>query len=129
MANHYLELSTMLKVQTPEEKAWLKAELKILEEKSELTLEPMGFDYEFEKDGLWIHSENATPELVAEFVQRFLAKFHPDKMFAFSWAYYCSKPRLDEFGGGAAIVRADGYETIDATGEAQKLLSEWGEEL
>lgn len=126
MANNYLELSTMLKVQTPEEKAWLEAELKILEEEES---QPMGFDYQFEKDGLWIHSENADPDQIASFVQRFLAAFHPDKFFVFSWAYYCSKPRLDEFGGGAAIVRGDGYETIDATGEAKKLLSEWGEEL
>ena len=42
---------------------------------------------------------------VAIFAQALLDELEIDEPFCFSWAYTCSKPRIDEFGGGACKVR------------------------
>lgn len=41
---------------------------------------------------------------VAYIVQAFIKKFRPDMVFTMTWAEYCSKPRLGEFGGGWSVV-------------------------
>ena len=69
-----------------------------------------GFVWEFceDHDHLWMHtSEGGNTGHVAHLAQKFLKKFDPQSHFAFTWAYYCSKPRLDEQGGGAAVVTAE----------------------
>jgi len=52
-------------------------------------------------DGTWFD-----PEGFAEFVQAFLKKFRPASCAAASYSYTCSRPRRDEFGGGAVFVTA-----------------------
>lgn len=57
---------------------------------------------------LWVYTEESgSPEDAAAAVQAFLAKFRPAEILGFEWANTCSKPRLDSFGGGAALVTAD----------------------
>lgn len=67
------------------------------------------------KQCLWISHgmESGDPEAAAVFIQHLLAKFHPDGCFELSWASFCSKPRLDEFSGGAAFITADHIEYIN----------------
>lgn len=67
----------------------------------------VGFHAEFESDGLWLHDdgESIDVEHAAALAQALLDGLKIDEPFVFSWAYTCSKPRLDEFGGGACAVR------------------------
>jgi hypothetical protein len=60
------------------------------------------------EDHLWCYSEeSAHMEQLADYVQAVLEKFDlPDKV-GWAWAETCSKPRLDEFGGGAVVVTKD----------------------
>lgn len=67
------------------------------------------FAYEWLDDGIVFYSEETgSPEQVAHLVQKFLQRFHPDKSWGLTWANVCSKPRPDEFGGGAVLVTAQG---------------------
>lgn len=66
-----------------------------------------GFRAVLEEDGLWIYDdgENINTEHVAILAQVLLDELEIDEPFIFSWSYTCSKPRVDEFGGGACAVR------------------------
>lgn len=67
----------------------------------------VGFEVSFEEKGLWIHDngESFSPGHVEALVQVLLDDLQIDTPFVFSWANTCSKPRVDEFGGGACLVR------------------------
>lgn len=70
---------------------------------------------------MWIYAEEAgDPDQVAAFLQAYLQKFNPTGSLWFSWAYTCSKMRVNEFGGGAAIVTSDAIKFIDAQQWAQE---------
>ena len=58
------------------------------------------------KPALWLHSENGGIDAVCAFVQHLLQKFDPKGRVAFEWSHDCSKPRVDAYGGGAALVTA-----------------------
>lgn len=47
------------------------------------------------------------PDLVAELIRAFLAKFRPKECLAFEYAFTCDKPRPGNFGGGAFLVTAE----------------------
>lgn len=63
------------------------------------------------ENSLWIHGSDV--ELACAFTQHLLQKFDPGAVVKFSWANACSKPCLDAFGGGAAIVTASDVKTMD----------------
>jgi hypothetical protein len=70
---------------------------------------------------VWISAEESgDPDQVVAFLQAYLQRFNPTGSLWFSWAYTCSKMRVNEFGGGAAVVRAAGTTFIDAQGWAQE---------
>jgi len=61
-----------------------------------------------EKEGVWFYADECgNVEAVGELVQEFLKKFRPNDCFSLTYATYCSKLRLGEFGGGAIFVTAD----------------------
>lgn len=63
---------------------------------------------------LWLHDdESGEPEQVAEFLRAYLKKFNPGGSLWFSWAYTCSKMRVNEFGGGAVVVTATKVTFLD----------------
>lgn len=65
------------------------------------------FDSEIEDNTLYLSSmECGNPDQVAIFVRAYLQTFHPDRWAGFEWAYTCSSPRPDGFGGGAAFITA-----------------------
>ncbi len=66
--------------------------------------------------GLWLHSDNGGVEALCAFLQHLLQKFDPHGRVTFEWSHDCSKPRLDAYGGGAAIVTAQEIKTI-STGQ------------
>ena len=54
---------------------------------------------------VWVGSEDSGDvDYTADLVQAFLRRFELDLVVAFQWANTCSKPRLDAFGGGAAVI-------------------------
>lgn len=56
-----------------------------------------------EDNGIAIYGICCLEELVA-LIQKFLLRFHPDKMFGFTWAETCSRPVVDAFSGGAVVI-------------------------
>ena len=56
--------------------------------------------------GLWLHSGDGGVDAVCAFIQHLLQKFDPRGHVAFEWSNDCSKPRVDAYGGGAALVTA-----------------------
>ncbi len=58
------------------------------------------------KHGLWLHSIYGGVDAVCLFIQHLLQKFDPQGKVSFEWSHDCSKPRVDAYGGGAAIITA-----------------------
>jgi len=75
---------------------------------------------------LWIHDDGGYVDVdqIAAFVHRFLKQFRPDEGFKTTWACTCSKPRVDEFGGGAIVATAKGWRAAGAQELYEDLLKE-----
>ena len=121
MANNYCELSAMLEVpadKLEQAKAiCLRVEQKLEEE------DYCNAVWEVERDGIWFHhDESADPDHVAEIARAVIEELELDEPFYCSWAYTCSKPRIDEFGGGAFVIKR-GKETqwVDAMNRIREL--------
>lgn len=102
MANNYTQFSEALAEIKPEGIAWLKEQLE----------EGGPFEgcceFEFETESsLWIYAEESGDlEQTVDLVQQYLQKFDPDYAWTMTWASWCGKPRIGEFGGGAVVVTA-----------------------
>lgn len=89
---------------------------------AELQAHTEGWCFEVEADvveahpGLWLHSSNGDIEAACAFIQHLLKKFDPAGQVTFEWSHDCSKPRVDAYGGGAAIVTAKEIKTM-STGQ------------
>ena len=71
-------------------------------------VERMGLDGAI---GLWIYSEeDGSPSDVVAFALRLAAAVELDGTWFFSWANVCDRPRIDSFGGGAAVLDFDARE-------------------
>jgi len=69
------------------------------------------------KCGVWFHEEESGNPEDVEFIARKLIDYlEINEPFYCSWAYTCSKPRINEFGGGALVMKRK-YDTYwcDAT--------------
>ena len=66
--------------------------------------------------GVWLHSGNGGIDAVCAFIQHLLGKFNPTGRVELEWSNDCSKPRVDAYGGGAAIITAHKIKTM-TTGE------------
>ena len=78
-------------------------------------------DWQFETDpsdktDLWLHSDSGAIDAVCAFIQHLLQRYAPDDCVGLEWSNDCSKPRLDAFGGGAAIITATTIKSL-TTGE------------
>jgi len=78
-----------------------------------------------EKPGVWFHGdESANVEHLAVIARALIEELEIDEPFLCSWSYTCSKPRIDEFGGGAfAIIRGKETHWVDAMCNVQ----DWAE--
>ena len=70
--------------------------------------------------GLWLHSDCGGIDAVCAFIQHLLRKFDPQGCVTFEWSHDCSKPRVDAFGGGAAIITAQEIKTMSTWGWLQE---------
>jgi hypothetical protein len=79
---------------------------------------------EVEESSVWFYSdEYINPAHVAEIARALVEELEIDEPFYCSWAYTCSKLRVDEFGGGAfGIVRGKPTIWVDAMSEVQRLV-------
>ena len=77
-------------------------------------------DWQFETEaessvgcGLWFHSDSGGIDAVCAFIQHLLQTFDPGRRVIFEWSHDCSKPRVDAYGGGAAIITANEIKTMN----------------
>lgn len=128
IANNYTQFSFAVSLDTDEEKEWAERAVAHVNQweqgddpdvagnEFDAVIPPDGYtfyDVEIDDDGLWFHADEAgDPDHVAQFVEEFLRRFRPDDHVGFSWADTCTKPRLDEFGGGAMVITAHGTEAM-----------------
>lgn len=139
MANNYLQFSTELALNNDEEKEWMKRYLplfdgecegapellKSLAREAELAGTPEGYlaikrlvtdecctSWQLDKDDrVWFYAEECgEPKMILALVHVFLARFNRDDTFTLTWASYCSKLRLDEFGGGAGYATKKNFD-------------------
>jgi hypothetical protein len=82
-------------------------------ESLETHLEEWCFDIEKENRGVWLHSQYGGIDAACAFIQHLLVKFNPDGVVTFEWSHDCTKPRIDAYGGGAAIVTANKIKTMN----------------
>jgi len=83
-------------------------------------LAPVIEDWQFEVDadssadnhGLWLHSTYGGVDAACAFIQHLLQKFDPQGKVSFEWSHDCSKPRVDAYGGGAAVITAQEIKTM-----------------
>lgn len=104
-------------------------------ELEELAKDATGYEYagismeymENETDPfLWIYADEcANAEYIGFILQKYLQYFGiKDRFIGFEWANTCSKPRLDEFGGGAAVVSHDDMKFMNTGRWIEKTIRE-----
>lgn len=134
MANNYQESSSFLSV--PKEKLPEAKEIidRIVAELENSEDEPCGCSADVEglagniPCGVWFHGdESINVEHVAMIARELVECLELNEPFFCSWAYTCSKPRIDEFGGGAFVIKR-GYETYwcDARNHVEQQLESGG---
>jgi hypothetical protein len=112
MADYYTQFSVELPMSEPEQ---VNAVRKLLcdwesGDLPEVESEWRSFQLEFEERDngtiAWIHDDagDGSPNEVILFVQLLAERSPCEGRWGFSWAFTCSKPRVDSFGGGAAVV-------------------------
>ncbi len=107
MADNYTQFSAFLQV--PADKMDLARV--IIDRETERLQEDDEYGYCdnlacMDRDGVWFHTEESgNPEQVEIVARALVEELKIDEPFICSWAYTCSKPRIDEFGGGALLVR------------------------
>jgi hypothetical protein len=74
-------------------------------------------------DALWAYSDGGCADVDAAIalIQRFLRDFAIKGGVILSWADYCSKPRANEFSGGAALITRDNVVIEDPVERCKRL--------
>jgi hypothetical protein len=103
MANNYRLLSQLIKYNSEEQRNWLKERF---EADSEHDEGPMCSYTNEEKDkAFWIYTEESGDvERIADLVADYQTAFDLTEPWILEWADTCSKPRLEEFTGGAVAA-------------------------
>lgn len=123
MANNYTQSSSQLEI--PKDKhAQAQAIIDKFMQQFEDDDGYCGIEVELEPDGVWIYGEESFDvDQAAELAQMLVDELEIEEPFVFSWAYSCSKMRLDEFGDGACLVRKGlPCEVIDASNYIKSLI-------
>jgi hypothetical protein len=77
-------------------------------------------DWSFEVDadgesGIWLHSDSGGIDAACAFIKHLLQKFNSKRRVEFEWSHDCSKPRVDAYGGGAAVITAEKIATMSTS--------------
>jgi hypothetical protein len=105
MANNYTTFSSWMGIHTNSiDKA--KDIIAMIASDLENDDDSLNCDVEVEEDGVWFSSEiDGNVDHVEIIAKRLVEELAINKPFFCSWAYTCSKCRVDEFGGGAFVVQ------------------------
>lgn len=77
--------------------------------------ESCGFGWELRDDHLWVNHEGGDDTgRLCYFMSKFLRINRPTAHWGFTWAAWCSKPRIGEQDGGGVVVTATGF--VEQTG-------------
>ena len=110
MADYYTQFSVLLpkvdSVKLAEFMAAVEARHEAADEEGDWDYLPLeGLEYELRDGELWLYAvENGHVMAASELIQEFLNYFELDGGIYMSWACTCSKPRINEFDGGAVVV-------------------------
>ena len=118
MANNYCESSSFIKIDPGYIEQAGDIVTRVLAEFEE-TDEGCGIIVDVEEHGVFIRGEETfNAEQAAVLVKALVEELSLEGVRMCSWAYTCSKPRIDEFGGGAfAVVKGQDTIFIDAASE------------
>lgn len=101
MADNYLQFSTIVPCETEEQQTWLMERLVAQEDEYICEFSRDDADRRFD---VWVYAdEGGQVEYLADIVCEFQTRFSIDKPWSLEFAETCSKPRLDEFSGGAVV--------------------------
>lgn len=138
MANNYSLFSIRLNAdpeRAAEELKWLKDKTKRLEDGKAV----FGYSghagwavdcYDTAPNTIYLSSEiTFDPEGLGILLMNYLKEFHDEQVLKVEWAETCSKPKPDEFGGGAMVVSLDGFEFFHTSQWALRKQAEWQELL
>lgn len=138
MANNYTEFSVLLPKVAEEKLAAfmeaVEARQEAAEEEDEYESMPLrGMEYEMLDGELWLHAdESGDVSAAADLIQDFLVHFDIAGGIYMSWACTCSKPRINQFDGGAVVVTRKemlwlgAYDVLKMATEAGvEVLNEW----
>jgi hypothetical protein len=117
MADNYIQLSTQVECETEEQATWLA---------EELGFRPScGVEIQKDNKTVWLYGEESVDlDQMVKVLCEFQTHFKLKTPVSFSWANTCSKLRLDEFSGGAVVVKDGKSYWVDAQCWAQKKLKE-----
>ena len=105
MANNDLQFSTDIEDLSHEERAWWTKAIEDLDKGEEEHEGYVDFQWAFQGGNLWLHAEESGDvNQLCDVVHEFIKANRPEYIFTIEWGETCSRPRLDEFGGGAAVV-------------------------
>lgn len=121
MADYYTHFSFEVLV-NKEQSAWFLKKLKELEEEqkdsnpNEPYLYGVNIEPDPERDSIWISDDGGQGDLdgLITFLEDFTKRFPRHKPIVLSWAHTCSSPRLNAYGGGAAMIYKGKSSVIDA---------------
>ena len=118
MADYFTALSVLFPVESAANVAPALALYRQLEEELDADGETIGFEaaaYELPTGAhLWLHADvNAEPEHVITFALRCAEAFDLTGLWGFRWSLFCSKARLDGFGGGAQLLDLGQRRSLD----------------
>lgn len=65
-----------------------------------------------QQPGLWLHSSEGGVDAACAYVHHLLGKYDPAGRVTFQWSNDCTRPCLDAYGGGAALVTATEIKTM-----------------
>jgi hypothetical protein len=121
MANNSISFSTLIPFEGPYEGGEREETLRFISQLDEEDNEKLeegdyeglnlsGFTYEVLEEGLLIYSDDGDVEAAADFVMKYLQHFNrpPNVGVYIGYAETCSKPRPNNFGGGAVVVTVEG---------------------
>jgi hypothetical protein len=111
MADYYTHFSFVVDVKNREQADGLKKMLtdaaneELLKDEDELLSTPWSLEDEGDLTIFWIRSdESGQVDLIVDILAKWQEDFKYEQPICFEWAYTCSKPRLNAFGGGSVLI-------------------------
>jgi len=128
MANNFQECSAQLPLQSHQIDQAIQIVSRVADELEKDDCGYCGVQVDVDKDSVWFHHDDdgcINIDHLETIARALIEELEIDEPFFASWTYSCSKPRVNEFGGGALAIKR-GMDTIwvDAMTCAQETLVE-----